>query len=318
MANYLDATIAGVTGIISIVFSDSFVASTSTVTIVAKNTSKGVGDSISVNMGYSSNKPKVFQGYVKSIDLHEAERTYTIVAANELIRAIDYFLASTNPENPFTRSNITVESLVGDLMSEAGISSYSGQSTGLTLGINTEVQVNLTSSYDYSKFLASLVAFQLYADDSGTVHLADIKPYSSGGSSVATLSNSNIISIDYSISDRDLRNRVVVYGDEGVFAEAKATSPYLPSGFYKSVVIAAAGLGMSTSQAQSAANFNLTLLNRLTKRVTVSIIGDPDIQCRDEVTVNKSDIGVTGKWRVYSIEQNWSKTGFLTNMELRN
>lgn len=318
MASTLTASASGCSNILSVVVSDSFVASTSTATIICVGTSKGIGDSISVSLGYTGNNQTVFSGYVKSVDRKEPERLYTITAANVLIRAVDYFLASTNPNNPFTRDHIKVEALVEDLMNEAGLSSFSGGNTGLTLGINTEVEVNLVSAYDYSKFLAGLVAWQLYADNSGTVNLKNIKPYSTGGGSAATLNDSNITNINYSRSDRDLRNRVVVYGDEGVFAEAKSASPYLPGGFYKSTVIATPGVGLTNFYAQKAANFNLSLLNRLTKRISVSIIGDPGIECRDEVTVNKSDIGVTGNWRVYSIEHSWSNTGYITNMELRD
>jgi len=312
MATLLSASATGCSNIISAVITDSYVASTGTATIVCTNTNRGIGDSIEVSLQGT----KMFEGYVKNIDLQESERVYTITAANVLIRAVDYFLASTNPDAPFTRSSIKLEALVGALMAEAGLTSFTGQNSGFTLGVINPVEVNLTSAYDYSKFLASLVAFSLYADKNGTVHLDDTKPYPNGGGSVATLTKANSVSMNYSKSDRDLRNRVVVYGAPGIYAEAKASSPYLPAGFYKSIVIATPVLD-TMSLANQTANYNLSLFNRLTRRVTVSTVGNTNIQCRDDITVNNSDLGLSDTVMVYSVEHNWSKTGYLTNIEGR-
>jgi hypothetical protein len=69
--------------------------------------------------------------------------------------------------------------------------------------------------------------------------------------------------------------------------------------------------------AEESAEYNLALLNRLTLGGTASIIGDSTIQARDCVTVNKSDIGMTGKWFVNGCEHSWSKDGYLTNLDLR-
>jgi hypothetical protein len=110
---------------------------------------------------------------------------------------------------------------------------------------------------------------------------------------------------------------VVVYGTEGVYAKAQASSPYLPGGFYKSVVFASPQLIQTTAMAQSVANYNLAKLNRLTIGGSASIVGDSSISCRDCVTVSKGDIGMTGQFYVYGLEHSWSKSGFTTNMELR-
>lgn len=317
MASYLDASCTGTSGIQSAVYSDSYIAATSTVTVIAENTSLGIGDSCTVQLGYVGDRPVVFSGYVKSVERKEPERLYTIVASNVLIRAVDYFIASLNPEEPFTRDHIKAEKLVEEVLDLAGLTNYSGSSTSFTFGINTEVEVNLVSAYDFCKFIANTLAWHLYADNSGKVHFKDIKPHVTG-SPVDTLNDTNLLSINYSQSDRELRNRVVVYGTTGIYAEAKAASPHLPAGFYKSVVVAAPAIIDSLSIAQQSANYNLAALNRLTKRVAVSMLGNANIACRDTVTVTRPSVGVTGNWFVYSIEHNWSKTGFVTNMELRS
>lgn len=318
MPNQLYASVTGCSQIQSISVSDSHTAPTATATINCLSSSLDVGDYVTVDLGFTGSHGRVFAGYVKNVNRSQSPTKYEITCANAMVRAVDYFMASTNPLAPFSRRNITAQALIGDLMAQAGLTNYTGGNSGLTIGTGeVPVEVNLVSVYDYSKFIADLLAWHIYADDNGKIHFLERHPFPDGGDpSVATLSNSNLLSVSYFRSDRDLRNRVVVYGSEGVYAEAKSSSPYLPSGFFKSVVIAAAIIG-SQSMAQRAANYNLDALNRLTVGGTATILGNSGISCRDCVTVNKSDIGMSGKFYVYGLEHDWGQQGFTTNLDLR-
>lgn len=318
MADLLYATVTGCSNLLSISVSDSHSSPTSQATITCLNTSLDVGDFVTINLGVTTNHAKVFEGYVKNLQRQESPDQYEITCANVMVRAVDYFIASTNPENPYSKTNIKAEDLVEDLMAMAGLTNYTAQSTSFTFATRgTPIEVNLTSVYDYSKFIADILAFHVYADVNGTVHFLRRFPYPDGDASVATLSNSNLIAVSHFRSDRDLRNRVVVYGAEGIYAEAKASSPYLPAGFYKTVAVSAPTVIDSQSMAQDSADYNLTKLNRLTLGGSATILGNPDIQARDCVTVNKSDIGMTGLWYVYGCEHSWGKEGYVTNLDLR-
>ena len=319
MANQLYASITSCSGLRSITVSDSHNSATSSATIICETCSLDVGSEVSIDLGYSSNHDVVFTGYVKNIQRSQSPTLYEITCANKMIRAVDYFMVSSNPEQPFSRSNITAQALIRDVMEEAGLTNYAGSSTGFTFATKgTPVEVNLTSAYDFCKFIADLLAWHIYADNTGKVHFVNRPPFPDGGeSSVATLDDSNLIAVSYGRSDRDLRNRVVVYGREGVYAEASEASPYLPAGFYKSVVIAAPTVIDDQGMAQSTADYNLEKLNRLTIGGSATIIGDSTILCRDCVTVNKSDIGMTGIFYVYGCEHDWSQEGFKTNLDLR-
>jgi hypothetical protein len=317
MANQLYISATGLTNVLYCSVSDSHGSPTATANITAENCGLGVGDYIEITLGYVGNSNKVFSGYVKSIDVKSPEKTYTITASNVLIRAIDYFIASTNPDEPYTADHISAENLVGDMMALAGLTNYTGDASSFTFGINDPVKVNLVSSFDFSKFIADLLAWHVWADIAGKVHFEDRKPYFTSGGSVGSFNSSNLISISYSISDRDLRNRVVVYGSEGVYAEAKQSSPYLPSGFFKTSVVSAPGVITSHSMAQSAANYNLALYNRLTRRCTLSAIGDPGVTARNNVQIDVASLGVSGSWYAYGVEHAWSKDGYVTNVDAR-
>lgn len=319
MPNILYATCTSTSGIESVQYSDSHVAPTSTAVITAQSTSLNIGSSATVYIGYTDDNFKAITGFVKNIEFKEPERQYIITISNVLVRAIDYFIAASDPENPFSRQNISAEDLIQDVLELSGLTSFDMENTSFTFAINNPVEVNLTSAYDYAKFLANIIAYTLYADNDGTVHLINRRPYPVGAEAADyTFNNLNrIISAVYDKSDHDLRNKIVVYGSGEIHAEASASSPYLPAGFYRTVVVAAPGVIDSQSMAQQAANYNLEILNRLTQRVELILVGTPGIVPRTIAEVTIPALGVSDTWYVYSVEHNWSKAGYLTTLELR-
>jgi hypothetical protein len=319
MADHLYASVTGCSNLLNISVSDSHGAPTSSAVVQCTTSSLDVGDAVSISLGYNGSGNRVFAGYVKNVQRSQSPTIYEITCANAMVRALDFFIVSDNPLAPYSRENISAEDLVGELMAMAGLTNYSGSSSSFTFATNgTALEVNLTSVYDFSKFVADLLAWHVYADDNGKVWFKNRPPFPQGSdSSVATFGDSSLLNASYWRSDRDLRNRVVVYGAEGIYAEAQASSPYLPSGFYKSVAVASSNMITSQSMANTIATYNLAKLNRLTIGGTITTFGNSSVNCRDCVTVNKSDIGMSGKFYVYSIEHLWSKDGFTTQMDLR-
>jgi hypothetical protein len=315
----LYATCTSTSNIISVQYTDSHVAPTSTAVVTAINTGLDIGDSATVYIGYEGDNFKCITGYVKNVEYKEPERQFTITIANVLVRAIDFFIASSDPEHPFSRQNISAEDLIQDILELSGLTSFDMENTNFTFAIRRPVEVNLTSAYDYAKFLANIIAFTLYADNDGTVHLIDRRPYPVGAEAADFDVNdpTTVIQKVYSKSDHDIRNKIIVYGSESIHAEASASSPYLPAGFYRTTVVAAPGVIDSQSMAQQAADYNLDLLNRLTQKVDLTLIGMTGIFPRTIVNIDLDDANVDGKWYVYSVEHNWSKAGYLTTLELR-
>jgi len=243
---------------------------------------------------------------------------YTINAIDTLVRAMDYFIVSSDPDTPFTRSNITAENLIRDVLALSGITNYDGHSSNFTLAVQKPVEINLTSAYDYCKFIADLLAWHLYADLGGVVHFEDRKPYITGGdTSTQTIQLTQILNLDYSEDANNLRNRVVLYGAEGITAEASAASPYLPSGFYKSCVVSAPIID-SQSYADQCVAYNLALYNRLTKAVNTTILGDHSIIPRTGLTLDIGVSKVDDLWYVYGVSHTANESGYMTELELRN
>jgi prophage tail gpP-like protein len=319
MAQQLYISVTGTSNIISVSVSDSHIAPTSTAIVIAEATTLSIGDSVTIVMGYVGDNFTALTGYVKEIEVKESEKTYTITIANAMIRAVDFFIASSTPTNPFKRQNIQAEDLVEDIMALAGLTSFASDNSGFTFAISIPVEVNLTPAYDYARFIGNIIAFNLYADNAGVVQFRDRKPYPVGGdASVYTITNVLTTEVAHEKSDRDIRNKVIVYGSGTITATASASSPYLPAGYYRTVVVAAPGVIDSQSMATQAANYNLALLNRLTQKLNMTIQGKTGLFARQCVTVNLPELGISSeKWYIYSIEHNISKAGYTTALELR-
>lgn len=313
----LDATITNTSNIINVRSSDSHGASSGNVVFECESTTLDLNDSVDISIGYITGTNKVLTGYIKQIERSIPDNTYVLTAQDVMVRAMDYFIASDDPEVPLSYLNTQAEDLVGDLMTKAGLTNYQGDTTNFEFGITQPVEVNLTSSYEFSQWVADLLAWHLYADTNGKVWFVDRKPYPTGSdSSSYTIEEKETISITKNTNERDLRNKVIVYGRNGISAKAQASSPYLPAGYYKTVVVASEWID-TTSMAQDAADYNLDKLNRITKELAITIEGNSTISARDIVSVNNSYLDTSGLWYVYAIEHSWGDSGFITNLQLR-
>lgn len=317
--NYLAGAVTNTSNVLSISINQAHNSPSTTAIINAESTSLNVGDEVNISMGYEGTSLPIFTGYVKIIEKAVPDNTYTITCNDKLIRAIDYFIASNTPDEKYTRQNVSAEDLVGDMLNLAGITGgdYDHGTTYFTFGITRPVEVNLVSSYDMSKQVADILAWHLWCDNEGIIHFRDRKPYvMDGDTSQKTITVNELTHITHRKSDRDLRNRVVVYGAEGINAHAEAESPYLPTGFRKSVVVASPWID-DQSMAQNAADWNLTKLNRLTEEISIEIIGDSSIHARHVLTVVDSYTNTSGDWYVFTCEHRWGDAGYTTTMELR-
>jgi len=256
----LDCTITNTSDVTSLTVSEAHNNSSTSLIINAKTTSLNMGSSIDAALGYVGNNPAIFAGWVKQIEKKVPDDTYVITCNDEMVKAVDFFIASTTPDNCYKARNISAEDLVEDVFNMAQITSYTHDTSYFTFGITRDVEVNLVSSYDFAKTIADILAYSIWCDSSRTAHFQDRRPYVMGGdTSYKTVSE--ILNITHVLSDRDLRNRVVVYGAAGIYAVAEAESPYLPTGFRKSIVVASPWID-DQGMAQDACDYNLDKFNR--------------------------------------------------------
>lgn len=336
---YPVCTVSGITNILNASVIESHGSPTAIATIEAESTSLTIGDAINVYMGDDYSTGKVFSGYVKQIERKSPFTSVSITANDKMTRAIDYFIAPSNPENTLKRSNIATESLIVELMAMAGLTSISYGTTYFTLANVGELEVNLVSVYDYCKGLADLLTWSLWCDRNGTIHFRNRKPFlmygTSGqvGDTTADAltpsqsedynSSTDVITLSSKVDEKNLRNRIVVYGS-GVQAEASASSPYLPSGFYKTAVVGAQLMLDTQAGCQQTANYNLQLYNRLTRSASCTVADKPDqwkLQARNVTSLTVEDkypeIPNDTMYYIYSAEHTFSSAGYITTLDLR-
>ncbi len=316
-------TIPNVTSVTSIRVIEAFNSTMSQAVIECFDTSLSLGDSIGFNIGFAGNSGKIFQGYVRNIDTSLPDAINRITCEDELAKATDFFMASDDPESPFSRSNIKTEDLVEDILNEAQITSFSSSvPLEVIWGTTGEVEFNLVTAWAAASSIIGALAWHLFADRNGNVQLIDRPPYIIGGDSADftwNLSSANILSLSHTRSTENLRNRVVVYGKDNITGVASASSSFLPAGFFKTAVIATQVIDSQT-QADLAASLNLTLMNRLTEGLQLQVEGDFQIAPRKiaSVTVSDTDISlsITGLWFIYQVEHILDGSGYTCNVTL--
>lgn len=319
MAKNPTISVTNVSNPLSVSVSMSHGNAVSVAIIKSETNSLSVGDYVEVSMGYDGSNTKIFSGYVKIVEQEYPDGLYTATAHDVLVRAMDYFIASKNPNKPLTYYRIQAEDLVENILNEAGITNYVGGTTNFTYAWTVKAEINLIGAYEFCKQIADMLTWHLYATENGQVRFVDRKPYlMAGDSGEKTITHPSIISIAESYTDKDLRNRVVIYGAEGIFAEAKSSSPYLPAGFYKTAVLSSFIVDRQ-DMANQAASYNLAMWNRLTHAVNMTIEGDSSILARDIITLSEPTYLAlsSSDWYVYSAEHIFNNGGYITNLDLR-
>jgi len=332
----LAATVTGITNPIAINVSQSHDSAVSMANIQCITSTLTIGDHVNVNLGYSTGTSKVFSGYVKAIETKTPDGVITITAHDDMTRAVDYFIVSNDPVNGYQFQNITAQALIQTLMEMAGLYSFDLDNTHFTLGVNNAFSVNLVSSYDYSRMIADLIAWMVWCDRNGIITLKNRKPYPMTGTSgqpgdvadspIATITDTGLFDASYGFNEKDLRNKVAIYGAEGLYKDASSPNSYdpgtgttyaiLPSGYYKAMVLASPLIDDATF-AQNACNYNLAMYNKLTYEVPVSAEGNPILEARKVITVTSTKGGISGNWYIFSCEHSWGKGGYTCNMVLR-
>ena len=335
MSDILYASVPGMSTITDVTVATQHQQSVATATIQCQSTSKDIGDEINIDLGYEEDHGHLFKGFVKQIEHNTPNDTYQITAHDVLSRAVDYFFVPDNPDAPFKRANIKAEDLIEDVLREAGLTSFDFDDTYFTFAITDGVyaEVKLVSAYDYASGISDVIAWHLWANNVGQIQLKNRKPYwMAAGSPEAAqpgfvadvalktisdgLGGSGVLDARYFKHERDLRNRIVVHGAPGFTSIAKSTSPYLPTGYYKSAALYWPILD-SQSVADKASSYNLSLLNRLSVGLSLTVIGDHELLAHEAVHATIDKLGIDDDFYIFYAEHNWSAKGYTTTLELR-
>lgn len=337
LVKHVTATVTNCSNLKTISVSQSHESAVAVATVTCVDTDLDVGDSVTIELGYTDGYTgRVFKGYVKQKNYAIPDGLWSLVCHDAMTRAVDYFIVSSNPNAPLTYDNISAETLVKNLMALAGLNSFTADTTYFTFGVQNPVEINLVSSYDFSRMIGDLVAFNLWCDTDGKIHFENRKPYPMDGTSdqpgdkidrpADLITDATILRLDIGFNEKDLRNRIVVYGAPNISSDDSSPTSYdpylsnyrqiLPINFYKAAVLASP-LIESQDMADKTASYNLHWLNRLTYEMPMTIEGNAKIEARNCVEIDSDYSNIRGLWYIYQLEHSWSDSGYITNLVLR-
>jgi len=145
-----------------------------------------IGDDVALDIGYAADHATLFSGRIRSISVASPRGTYVLEAEDALWQAKEYYFVPESLDSPWSRSNISAEDLVEDILSEAGLDDYVGYATGFTFATGEQpVEIKLVSAWDYISWICEVVGGHVYADTAGQVHFVNLDPVP--GVSSATL-----------------------------------------------------------------------------------------------------------------------------------
>jgi len=323
----LDYTITGVSSgnLVQLSVNEAFNTPARSAVVNVSGTTLGLGDSITINIGFTGNTAKVFSGYVTNIQKSTPAYEIAITCEDVLTKALNFFIAADDPENPITYSNIESGAYVQNILALAELTTFESTVTPptFTWGTDLPAEVNLVSAWQAANEMANMLAYHIHADRNGKVWFTKRAPYIMGGDSddfqFDETAGTNVLSLSYTKSIEETRNKVVVYGRKGIFATASQSRADIlySANYYKTAVIAHP-LIQTTSLAQTTADYNLTRFNRLTEVLQLEVEGNPNLEINKiaEITGSTfSGIG-TSDWFIYQCRHNFSPSGYTVDITL--
>jgi len=323
----LDYTITGVSSgnLVQLSVNEAFNTPSRSAVLNVSGTTLDLGDSIIINIGFTGSTAKVFTGYVTNIQKSTPAYEIVVTCEDVLTKALNYFIAADDPENPITYSNIESGVYVQNILALADIDTFESTVTPPTFTWATDLpaEVNLTSAWQAVNEMANMLAYHIHADRNGKVWFTKRAPYIMGGDSddfqFDEAAGTDVLSLAYRKSIEETRNRVVVYGREGIFASAsQSRGDILYSADYYKTAVIAHPLIQTQALAQTTADYNLVMYNRLTEMLQLEVEGNPSLEINKIVEVTGSTFsGIgTSDWFIYQCRHNFSPTGYTVDMTL--
>jgi len=280
---------------------------------------------IEIEQGYNGYYNRTFYGYVDSVDPETFPGRQVIKCRDVLKRALETFITD-KLEYRNTRAEDIVKQVLKD---HAGLTDLDIESTGFTMGIQRPAEFQLQSVMDVVKHIADLLGYRVWATPDGVVHFRQVavRPSSSSfwdyvESPNKAAGNSGIVRARAVRSDKALRNRIVVRGQDADYnlieVEAKADSPYVPTPpRYRSAVISSSVLD-NADQCQQIADRVLNELNRISTTVDLEVVGNPLLQVGHTIGLQESFTGhaSTTKYFLYQLRSTMDETGYRMNLTL--
>jgi hypothetical protein len=259
---------------------------------------------IVIQQGYGSELTTTFTGTIDDVKMTSYPAEITLTCRDYLKRAYDQ-LITTGGVHTVTYTSQTPEAIFTALATLAGWAAgdIHTEATGLTIASKTFTNETYGDAFSW---LADMCGYLVYCDEDGDVYFAKDDDDAVPTSDYTYAEGSDIVSIGYTISDRDLYNKIIVIGD-GVSYEITYYNTYgiLTS---KKMIIQASE-ATTEAQCQAIAEQTRYLMNSRARICEFAAVANPYLQIGDTLTVTETTTLISELYKVTDISTSQSPDG---------
>lgn len=270
---------------------------------------------ITVKQGYGAELIQTFKGLIDTISMSTFPQSISINARDKMKALLDHYVRDSSFNYVVKYENQTIEAIWQDLITKAGLTYGTVETTGITL---TEKVFSWQTYADCVSWLDEIAGFETYCDEFGVMHFV----YDGRPAVVTTayqfVEGVDIIQLGYDIDDKDLYYSVVVYGKDAndaviYYAATLPQAVYwnIPSG---KVMRIDAPDADTSAKCQAIAEKAIYLMQTRARQVRFSTIGIPHLQRGDFIQVTEASSTISEIYRITDISTSQGPDGY--TMEL--
>lgn len=282
-------------------------------------------EAITVYLGYGTNIVKVFTGYIDSISLSTFPQELTVTARDSLKYALDQIVSvaiTGGTSHNLTYTNQTIEYIVGDLITKAGMTAGTVDSTGITLAEKT---FSWCTYMDALQELADVAGgYEYGATEEGVIYFRKDKIADTPTTSYVFKEGEDILSLGYDLDDNAVYYKVAVYGkspdtldvdgnvtEEGhvVFADALFSSRVYYGILEQKIMKIDAQEATTVAQCQAIADEAVRLMASRVRICSFEAVAVPWLQCGDYIQVIETSTTISELYRITNLSFDYSDSG---------
>jgi len=263
-----------------------------------------------VEQGYGQDLVATFKGTTDDIIVNNFPAELTLQCRDGQKKALDQTIRDGTAYS-IKYTNKTPEFMFNDLATRVGFTSIETQVTGITVG---EKEFKLENYSDAFGWLAEIAGFAWHVDDTGKVFyikeneipIGEVTPVTA----YAFKEGEDIISLGYTISDRDLYSKVIVNGD-GVSAE----TAYISASYYN--ILSDKILFLNAPEAKTVAackeisdraEYHMRSRDRICEFAAIAV---PWLEIGDIIQVTESTSTISELYRITDMTLTQTSDGFI-------
>lgn len=257
-----------------------------------------------IEQGYGQELETTFTGTIDDVQMTTFPAEITLICRDYLKRAYDQLITSGGV-HAVTYTSQTPEAIFTALATLAG---WAGadihtEATGLTIAEKTFANETYGDAFSW---LADLCGFLVWCDEDGDIYFYKDDDDAVPSEDYEFAEGEDIISLGYTISDRDLYNKIIVIGD-GVSYEVTYYNTYDILAQKKMIINASEAT--TEAQCQAIAEQAVYVMNARARICEFAAIANPYLQIGDTLTVTETTTLISELYKITDISTSQSPDG---------